>query len=83
MNVDTGEFRALTAEVGTLRAEVASLRETVDQVRFSKTYLDMCVVMARAEGVQEGQSMVRDGRRASRGRRPSNLRAVPDERRSS
>jgi hypothetical protein len=83
MNVDTGEFRALTAEVGTLRAEVASLRETVDQVRFSKTYLDMAIAIAEAEGTQIGMALVRDGRRASEGRRPSNLRAVPDERRSS
>ena len=83
MNVDTGEFRALTAEVGTLGAEVASLRETVDQVRFSKTYVDMCVVMARAEGVQEGQSMVRDGAPGIPGRRQSHLRAGPTERRSS
>jgi hypothetical protein len=87
MNADTGEFRALTAEVGTLRAEVASLRETVEQVRFSETCIDIAIAIAEAEGVQKGQAMVREGRRATRPRRDTgraaHLRMVPDERRSS
>ena len=87
MNVDTGEFKALTAEVGTLRAEVGELREAVKMVRFSPTYVDMCMAMARGQGVEEGQAMVREGRRATRPRRDparaAHLRMVRDERRSS
>jgi hypothetical protein len=87
VQVDTGEFRALTAEVGTLRAEVGELREAVEAVRYNPTYVEICVAMARGQGIEEGQAMVREGRRAARSRRDParapHLRMVRDERRSS
>ena len=63
MNVDTGEVKAVTAEVGTLRAEVGELREAVEAVRYNPTYVEVCMAMARGQGIEEGQAMVRDGRR--------------------
>jgi hypothetical protein len=69
VNVDTGEFKALTTEVGTLRAELGELREAVEAVRYNPTYVDMCVAMARGQGIEEGQAMVREGRHATRPRR--------------
>ena len=87
MNVGTGKFKALTAEVGTLRAEVGELREAVEAVRYNPTYVEMCMAMARGQGIEEGQAMVREGRRAARSRRDParapHLRMVRDERRSS
>ena len=87
MNVDTGEFRALTAEVGTLRAEVGELREEFEMLGYNPTYVDVCMAMARGQGIEEGQVMVREGRRAARPRRDparaAHLRMVRDERRSS
>jgi hypothetical protein len=66
VNVDTGEFKALTTEVGTLRAELGELREAVEAVRYNPTYVEMCMAMARGQGIEEGQAMVREGRRAAR-----------------
>jgi hypothetical protein len=87
VNIDTGEFKALTAEVGTLRAEVGELREEFEAVRYNPAYVDMCMAMARGQGIGEGQVMVREGRRATRPRRnparAAHLRVVRDERRSS
>jgi hypothetical protein len=86
VNVDTGEFNALTTEVGTLRAEVGELREEFKTLRYNKVYVDMCMAMARDQGI-EGQAMVREGRHATRPRRDpahaAHLRTVRDERRSS
>jgi len=87
VNVGTGEFKALTAEVGTLRAELGELREEFKTLRYNKVYVDMCIAMARGRGIEEGQAMVREGRRAARPRRDparaAHLRMVRDERRSS
>ena len=87
VQVGTGEFRALAAEVGTLRAEVGELREAVEAVRYNPTYVEVCMAMARGRGIEEGQAMVREGRRAARSRRDraraAHLRMVRDERRSS
>jgi hypothetical protein len=87
VQVGTGEFRALTPEVGGLRAEVGELREAVEAVRYNPTYVEMCMAMARGQGIEEGQAMVREGRRAARPRRDparaAHLRMVRDERRSS
>jgi hypothetical protein len=69
VNVDTGEFKALTTEVGTLRAELGELREAVEAVRYNPTYVEMCMAMARGQGIEEGQAMVREGRRAARSAR--------------
>ncbi len=66
VQLGTGEFRALTAEVGTLRAELGELREAV---RYNPTYVEMCMAMARGQGIEKGQAMVREGRRATRLRR--------------
>jgi hypothetical protein len=66
VNVDTGEFKALTTEVGTLRAELGELREAVEAVRYNPTYVEMCMAMARGQGIEEGQAMVRESRRAAR-----------------
>ena len=80
MNVGTGEFKALTAEVGTLRAEVGELREEFKTLRYNKVYVDMCMAMARGQGIGEGQAMVREGRRTARSRpdpaRAAHLRMV-------
>jgi len=87
VQVDTGAFRALTAEVGTLRAEVGELREAVEAVRYNPLYVEVCMAMARGEGIEEGQAMVREGRRGARSRRDpvrgAHLRMMRDERRSS
>ena len=88
VQVGTGEFRALTAEVGTLRAEVGELREAVEAVRYNNpVYVEVAMAYARGQGIEEGQAMVREGRRAARPRRDlaraAHLRMVRDERRSS
>ena len=87
VQVGTCEFRALTAEVGTLRAELGELREAVEAVRYNPAYVEVCMAMARGRGIEEGQAMVREGRRAARSRRDraraAHLRMVRDERRSS
>ena len=87
MQVGTGEFRALTAEVGTLRAELGELREAVEAVRYNPTYVEVCMAMAGGQGIEEGQVMVRESRHATRPRRDparaAHLRMVRDERRSS
>jgi hypothetical protein len=87
VNIDTGEFKALTAKVGALRAEVGELREGVDAVSYNPAYVEMCMAMARGQGIEEGQAIVREGRRATRPRRDparaAHLRMVRDERRSS
>jgi hypothetical protein len=69
VQVGTCEFRALTAEVGTLRAELGELREAVEAVRYNPAYVEVCMAMARGRGIEEGQAMVREGRRAARPRR--------------
>jgi hypothetical protein len=60
VNVGTGEFKAVTAEVGILRAELGELREAVEAVRYNPTYVEMCMAMARGQGIEEGQAMVRE-----------------------
>jgi hypothetical protein len=76
VHVDTGEFRALAADV-------AAIKDTLEKVRFEQVYGDMQQVMARAYA--EAEVAARTGRRRTRpdGARPSQLRAVPGERRSS
>jgi hypothetical protein len=78
VNVDTGDFRALAAEV-------AEIKRTVQALRNEQVLADMTEVMARAYA--EAEVAVRPGGRRHRARagrpRPSHLRAVPGERRSS
>ncbi len=78
MNVDTGEFRALAADV-------AEIKRTLQAVRNERVLADMTEVMARAYAETEVAARSRGRRHRARpgGLRPSYLRVVPGERRSS
>jgi hypothetical protein len=78
MQVDTGEFKALAAEV-------AEIKATLLAVRFEQVQDDMTQVMAKAYAEVEVTARTGGHRLSARpdGPRPSYLRLVPGERRSS
>ena len=72
MQIDTGQFRALTADVASLAAEVAGLREQVTQATFGHM---LAVVTASVEGFEQGRASVSRPPHSRRpGPRPGHLR---------
>ena len=72
MNIDAGEFRALTGHVEALAAEVAHLREQVTQATFGHM---LAVVTADMEAFERGRASVsRPPHPRRSGPRPGHLR---------